>query len=68
MSGPSAGRQEAGAPRSGECVFLLTSSSFFPFSPLTLQTLSSLQLGRSDVCSPKGLPLLLTKGNLVRSR
>lgn len=53
MSGPSAGRQEAGAPRSGECVFLLTSSSFFPFSPLTLQTISSLQLGRRDVCGPK---------------
>lgn len=53
MSGPSAGRQEAGAPRSGERVFLLISSSFFPFSPLTLQTISSLQLGRSDVCSPK---------------
>lgn len=38
MSGPSAGRQEAGAPRSGERVFLLTSSSFL--SPLSLYRLS----------------------------
>lgn len=52
MSGPSPGRQEAGAPRSGECLFLLTSSSYFPFSPLTLHAINSLQ--RSDACSPKG--------------
>lgn len=55
MSGPSLGRQEAGAPCTGECLF--------PVAFLALHI--SLEQDRSNVCCPMGLHLLLTKGNLV---
>lgn len=65
MSGPSPGRQEAGAPCTGESLSL----PFFSFFPLPLQTLISLERGGSEeVSGVLGDSKLLTKGNLVSSR
>lgn len=55
MSGPSPGRQEAGAPCTGESLVLLPSLSFFSFCPSSLQTFTCLKRRRSDVWCPKGI-------------
>lgn len=47
MSGPSPGRQEAGAPCSGESLFLLPSLSFLSFNTSSLQTFICLELTES---------------------
>lgn len=57
MSGPPPGRQEAGAPCTGESLLLPPSRCFVSFFPLSLslQTLISLERERSDVWCPEGL-------------
>lgn len=57
MSSPSPGWQEAGAPCTGEPLFIPpTFSLFLPFPPpLSLHTLNSLEWGRSDVWHAEGL-------------
>lgn len=71
MSGPSAGRQEAGAPCTGESLCVsptLTLFLLFP-SSLSLFADSHFLRARKKWCLvPWGTQLLLTRGNLVSSR